>query len=242
MFFQIGSHPTGCLLARAALCGPGALAILLALAVPAHAQQAGGIEGRITSAEQGMPLADVMVRIEGSTRGAVTNADGRYRLVGLAAGRYELIAQRVGLTTERRVVSVPSGSVARVDFVLRAAAALIAPVVVSATRETQRRTDASATIDVLDGAEIRATRAAHPAGIINRVPGVHVATLTGEGHSTAIRQPISTKPLYLYLEDGIPTRSTGFFNHNALYEINIPQSGGIEVLKGPPTALYGRMR
>src|SRR5205085_10393336 len=49
----------------------------------------------------------------------------------------------------------------------------------------------------------------------------------------------STKPTYLYLEDGIPTRATGFFNHNALYEVNIPQSGGVEVLKGPGTALYG---
>jgi outer membrane receptor protein involved in Fe transport len=45
--------------------------------------------------------------------------------------------------------------------------------------------------------------------------------------------------VYLYLEDGIPTRSTGFFNHNALYEVNLPQAGGIEVLKGPGTALYG---
>jgi len=55
----------------------------------------------------------------------------------------------------------------------------------------------------------------------------------------AIRQPITTKPMYLYLEDGIPTRATGFFNHNALYEVNVPQAGGIEVLKGPGTALYG---
>ena len=56
---------------------------------------------------------------------------------------------------------------------------------------------------------------------------------------TAIRQPITTNPVYLYLEDGIPTRSTGFFNHNALYEINVPQAGRIEVFKGPGTALYG---
>ena len=42
-----------------------------------------------------------------------------------------------------------------------------------------------------------------------------------------------------YLEDGIPTRSTGFFNHNALYEINVPQSAGIEVSKGPGSALHG---
>ena len=68
---------------------------------------------------------------------------------------------------------------------------------------------------------------------------MYVDVTNGEGHMTAIRQPLSTQPLYLYLEDGIPTRSTGFFNHNAMYEVNVPQSGGIEVFKGPGTALYG---
>ncbi|MBI3398886.1 MAG: TonB-dependent receptor plug domain-containing protein [Deltaproteobacteria bacterium] len=56
---------------------------------------------------------------------------------------------------------------------------------------------------------------------------------------TAIRQPLTTNPVYLFLEDGIPIRSTGFFNHNALYEINIPGADRIEVMKGPGTALYG---
>lgn len=55
----------------------------------------------------------------------------------------------------------------------------------------------------------------------------------------AIRQPKTTSPVYLYLENGVPTRSTGFFNHNALYEINVPQAAGIEVVKGPASALYG---
>ena len=79
---------------------------------------------------------------------------------------------------------------------------------------------------------------------MNQVPGVWVSNLSGEGHSTAIRQPLTTSPVYLYLEDGIPTRSTGFFNHNALYEINVPQSGGMEVSKGrvPRTLRFRRDR
>ena len=36
-----------------------------------------------------------------------------------------------------------------------------------------------------------------------------------------------------------PHRSTGFFNHNALYEINLPAAEGIEVTRGPGSALYG---
>ncbi|MGH7525372.1 MAG: TonB-dependent receptor, partial [Gemmatimonadales bacterium] len=83
------------------------------------------------------------------------------------------------------------------------------------------------------------TRGHHPSELVNRTAGVYVSNFGGEGHATAIRQPITTKALYAYLEDGVPIRSTGFFNHNALYEINIPQSGRLEVIKGPGPAVYG---
>src|SRR5690606_40706612 len=49
----------------------------------------------------------------------------------------------------------------------------------------------------------------------------------------------TTSPVYLFPENGVPTRSTGFFNHNALYEVNVAQAERIEVVKGPMTALYG---
>lgn len=112
-------------------------------------------------------------------------------------------------------------------------------VTVTGTREAEPRATTAAAIDALSAGEIDGTHPGHPSEIMNRVPGVHVNVTGGEGHMMSIRQPITTKPVYLYLEDGIPVRSTGFFNHNALYEINVPQAGGIEVLKGPGTALYG---
>ncbi|MDH5542827.1 MAG: TonB-dependent receptor [Nitrospinota bacterium] len=117
--------------------------------------------------------------------------------------------------------------------------AAVGKITVTGTREEQPKSEATATVDTLSGKEIEEVRPAHPSDIMNRIPGVNVNVTGGEGHQTAIRQPITTSPVYLFLEDGIPTRSTGFFNHNALYEVNIPQSGGIEVNKGPGTALYG---
>jgi iron complex outermembrane recepter protein len=233
--------------ARSSAAHPGVAALLAFIAVttclatPASlaAQQAGDVEGTVVTAGSGAPLSDVMVRVEGTTRGALTDARGSYRIPAVPAGRYALVAQRLGLEPRRDSVTVGAGATTRADFTLAEKAALVAPVVVSATREQQRRADASATIDVLDGAEVRRTRATHPAQIMNRIPGVHVSQLSGEGHVSAIRLPIAYTALYLYAEDGIPLRSTGFFNHNALYEVNIPQSGGVEVLKGPGTALYG---
>ena len=118
-------------------------------------------------------------------------------------------------------------------------APVLEEVVVSGTREAERKSETAATIGVIKGEDIRNAKATHPTEIMGRVPGVWVNITGGEGHQTAIRQPLTTAPVYSYLEDGIPIRSTGFFNHNALYEANIPQAGGIEVTKGPGSALYG---
>ena len=112
-------------------------------------------------------------------------------------------------------------------------------ITVTGTREGQSLTETPASVTIIDEASITATNPTHPSQIMGQVPGVWVNVTGGEGHQTAIRQPLTTSPVYLYLEDGVPTRSTGFFNHNALYEINIPQAGGIEVTRGPGTALYG---
>ncbi|HEX5829914.1 MAG TPA: TonB-dependent receptor, partial [Gemmatimonadaceae bacterium] len=237
-------HSTPCTAApaRGRRARPLAAFILLLLSVPFSilpSQQAGAIEGRVTGANTALPLAGVVVRLDGTPRGTVTGADGRYRIDGVPAGTAVVVAHRAGLVTARRPLTIAPGQTLTADFALADQALLIAPTVVSAAREITRRADASITIDVLDGGEVRRSRAAHPAELLNRLPGVHVSQLSGEGHSMAIRQPITTKPMYLYLEDGIPTRPTGFFNHNALYEVNIPQSNGIEVLKGPGTALYG---
>jgi len=112
-------------------------------------------------------------------------------------------------------------------------------ITVTGTREETPKAETAETNDAIQQQEIQDTRPAHPAEIMERVAGVHVNVTNGEGHMTAIRQPITTKAVYLFLEDGIPTRSTGFFNHNALYEVNIPQAAGVEITKGPGTSLYG---
>ena len=216
----------------------GALAVL-SVPVALSAQGTGIVEGRVIAAGANRPLADAIVRLESTPRASATGADGRYRIAAVPPGAYTIVARLLGYDEVRRSVRVTSDAVVTLDLTLTRSAAIVAPVVVSTTRELTRAQNSTVTVDVLDGLEVRRTRAAHPSGLLNRVPGVHVSELSGEGHSLAMRSPISTKPLFLYLEDGIPTRPTGFFNHNALYEVNIPQSGGVEILKGPATALYG---
>jgi len=112
-------------------------------------------------------------------------------------------------------------------------------VIVTSTGEERLKREVAASVHAITEEDIAMVSPSHPAELLNRVPGVHINNLGGEGHMSAIRQPISTSAVYLFLEDGIPTRPTGFFNHNGLYEINIPQSKRVEVIKGPGSALYG---
>src|SRR3989304_1619376 len=118
-------------------------------------------------------------------------------------------------------------------------ASYIGEVTGTGTREGGLAKEGPSTINAVKEKEIRNVKPVHPAEIMNRVPGAWISSTGGEGHVTSIRQPLTTAPVYLFLEDGIPIRSTGFFNHNALYEGNVPGAARIEVIKGKGTALYG---
>jgi iron complex outermembrane recepter protein len=212
--------------------------LLVALsAVVAFAQSTAALTGRIR-VTGGSPEA-ITVSIEGTKLGAVTDAQGGFRIAGLPVGTHTLVARRLGLEVLRQSITVTESGAADLALEMRESVMPIGDIVVTASREKERRVEIPMSIGVIGGEEIRNVKPTHPSEIMNRVAGVWVNVTGGEGHMTAIRQPITTDPVYLYLEDGVPSRSTGFFNHNALYEINIPQADRIEVTKGPANALYG---
>jgi outer membrane receptor protein involved in Fe transport len=91
----------------------------------------------------------------------------------------------------------------------------------------------------IPAATLEQKRATFAGQLLNQAAGVYVSDLGNEQHSMSIRQPISTNSVYQYLEDGIPIRPLGVFNHNALNETNMNGSAGVEVVKGAASSLYG---
>jgi outer membrane receptor protein involved in Fe transport len=112
-------------------------------------------------------------------------------------------------------------------------------IVISGNREIQKRSEVPLSIGLISKETINETKADRLDQLVNKVPGVYMADLGNEQHSMGVRQPIGTKNLFLYLEDGIPIRTVGDFNHNALIEINQASLQRIEVIKGPASSLYG---
>jgi len=112
-------------------------------------------------------------------------------------------------------------------------------VFVTANRTATLRKETPVAISKLTAKTINETKASAIYEIINKTPGVLMVNLGNEQNMMAIRQPMTTNAYYLYLEDGLPIRPLGIFNHNALLEINQFNLESIEVVKGPTSSLYG---
>lgn len=112
-------------------------------------------------------------------------------------------------------------------------------VVVSGSRSETKLSDTPMSIGVVDDKSLKRDKPKLMGDAINRVAGVSWVDLGNEQHKMGIRQPNSTNSVYQYLEDGIPIRPLGVFNHNALNELNLGSAERIEVVKGASSSLYG---
>ena len=116
----------------------------------------------------------------------------------------------------------------------------LAPVSVTATGVDESNIDQPLSVATKDEKEIKLDQVIFQKDLLNSLSGVRIEQ-TGSviGHMTSIRMPIGTGPYYLFMQDGIPVQSSGFFNHNGLAYTTFQSASSVEVLKGAGTALYG---
>ena len=112
-------------------------------------------------------------------------------------------------------------------------------VVVSGSRTETKLSDTPMSIGVVDEKSLKRDKPKLMGDAINRIAGVSWVDLGNEQHAMGIRQPNNTNAMYQYLEDGIPIRPLGVFNHNALNELNLAGAERVEVVKGASSSLYG---
>lgn len=211
-----------------------ATAFLVAGMLVADTSAQTSVVGRVIDAETSEPLAGVNVIFEGSTIGTTSDDDGWFTL-SFESGRTALLFSHVGYLP--RSVS-PVGSE---ELIIRLEPRFmdLQPMIVSAARYEESRTAAPVAVAALSAHELAERRANSLAEAVNVLAGVHMTDLGNEQHAMSIRQPLSYRALFAYLEDGIPLRPPGIFNHNALIEINMAAADRIEVVRGPSSSLYG---
>ena len=86
--------------------GVAAIAVLGLTATSIEAQN-GQVVGQVTDAQTGAALGDVQVYLVGAGIGALTRQNGRYLLLNVPVGSYELTHENVSLFKENMMVMHP---------------------------------------------------------------------------------------------------------------------------------------
>lgn len=116
----------------------------------------------------------------------------------------------------------------------------LSPISVTATGVEESVLEQPLSIVTKGEEEIKLDQVIFQKDLLNSLSGVRIEQ-TGSviGHKTSIRMPSNTSAYYLFMQDGIPVQSSGFFNHNGLAYTTFQTSSSVDVLKGAGTALYG---
>jgi len=116
-------------------------------------------------------------------------------------------------------------------------------IVVTATKTDTPILELTGNTARLSADRIRITNPQHINELGTQIAGTWLTRGSGQETLPAIRSPVLTGPgacgAFLILEDGIPTRPTGFCNVNELFEVPSEISRSIETIRGPSNALYG---
>lgn len=191
------------------------------------------LSGNVYDNETKEPLVGATVVNSSSGQGTATNSNGQFTISGKPTTD-TLEVSYIGYDKKR----IPLNSV-DLFIGLIPSVSNLQQIVVTANREASLRTESPIAITKLSPVVINDTKPVLITELINKVPGLVMLNYNNEQHGMAIRQPMGTSAYFLYLEDGIPVRPMGIFNHNALIEMNVFSISNIEVVKGPASSLYG---
>lgn len=221
------------------------------------AQGTGGtISGKVVDSTSTQPLANIQIQVVGTTRGALTRADGGYTIPGVPAGAHTVRAARIGYNPQTQSVTVKDGQTVTADFALGASAISLQAVVVTGYG-SQRREAITGAVSTVDATEANV-------GVVNnanqlltaRVTGVNLVSNNGEpGANAQIRvrggTSISASNEPLYVIDGVPLQNDNAvasglgvasspINRSPLNSLNPSDIASITVLKdASATAIYG---
>lgn len=142
----------------------------------------GTIAGVVVDAAQGESLPGANVRIRGTSKGATTDLNGRYRLTGLEPGAYDLVFSFVGFQQKTVTgVEVTPGETTEIDVTLAEKTAEMDEVVVEAVAARgseagllAERAKAAAVSNAISAEEIGRAGAGTAADAMSKVTGASV--------------------------------------------------------------------
>ncbi len=208
------------------------LMFLLSLFVSSsNAQQNGKIQGVVKDSTTGSALFGANVYLQGTSLGAASNIDGKYQILSVPPGSYNLAVRYIGYKSHIVKINVPSGKTLEINVVLASEAIEGQTVTVTAQAQGQRaainqQLTSNTIVNVVSSERIHQLPDDNAATALSRLPGVSLMN----GDQVVIRG-VQAKYNQILL-NGIELPSTdmntratdlGFISSNLL--------SGIEVIK-----------
>ena len=215
----------------------------------AHAQKQ--VTGKVTDVKDGTPLSGTSVKIKGTSKGTLTDANGEFRIS--VSGNDVLVVSSVGYSDRE----VPVGDQTSLNITLTQGENVMNEVVVTALGIRRSKNQLPYSAQQVSGAEISKTRDDNfLSSLSGKVSGLEIRQGNTLGGSTNVVlrgfKSLTGNNQALFVVDGIPfdnsntntnnqlTGRGGFDYGNAAADINPDDIESINVLKGAAaTALYG---
>lgn len=206
------------------------------------AQQTGTITGRVTG-QAGESLTGATVRAEGTRRGTLTDAEGRYSLA-IEPGTYTIRVRFIGYRPGSGDVTVRAGETVSLDFELGVDPLALQELVVTATSGARPANEATLSMSVIPEEKMERFEPTSAADVLQLVPGIHSEGGGGEVAVNSFIRGLPSGGQFRYQtlqEDGIPLRTVAggefsaedvFFRH----DLNVQT---LEVAKGGVATVYG---
>jgi TonB-linked SusC/RagA family outer membrane protein len=209
----------------------------------AAAQQTGGITGRIVDID-GQPLSDAQVAVQGTTLGTISNPDGRFLLLNVPVGIFQVNAQLLGFGTRSQTnIRVQAGQQVIVNFTMTTQVLAMEELVVTGMVDPIEGVKIPFTVARVSTENMAvSTGSTALSSLAGKMAGVSIVQDDGQPGSTPnilLRTPTSAirsnQPMYVV--DGVILSSNLGANAMDLGSMDILS---VEVVKGAAAAsLYG---
>jgi hypothetical protein len=193
----------------------GTLALAVLGAGGLTAQSTGKVEGRVRD-QAGAPIANALVRVQGSAFVAEANAQGYYFLNNVPSGTYNLVANFVGYKgVEVTGVRIPAGQTITQDFALEQTPVELTELTVEAAQNALVPRDEVTSKQRIDGEFVRNLPVDRIGAVLALQPGVvadkdnNKLTIRG-GRNTEAVTYIDGVPVSSGARGGYGTSRTGF--------------------------------
>lgn len=110
-----------------------------------QAQTNGSVSGTIKTSDDN-PADFVHVALKGTSKGAVADKNGKFRIVNVSPGSYTLSASFVGLEKQEKVIEVKAGEETIVDLTLKENSQQLQEIIISGSKENYKADQPSPTL------------------------------------------------------------------------------------------------